>query len=268
MSPPRQPGVTACPIPGRDLRKVLDALHALGDACAGTEDLARRGIDCLPGLIGSDLTTLVVCDIESGHRVVKPSGLLSRSAIEVFDHYFHQHPLVRAHARNPHAVTARIADLLPPAEFHRQPLYNDYYRPLRIEHAMAMPIHVDRRFLVSFVFNRERTKFSDRERGLAEVLRPHVTNLYRYGVVLDRMAAASRAASGRGVGVPLTPREREVLDWVAAGKTNRDVAAILGASPRTVEKHLERIYEKLGVETRTAAVMRAACRGADRAGRS
>ena len=61
--------------------------------------------------------------------------------------------------------------------------------------------------------------------------------------------------------LPLTPRQREVLDWVAAGKTNRDVAAILGASPRTVEKHLERIYEKLGVETRTAAVMRAAGRG-------
>jgi DNA-binding CsgD family transcriptional regulator len=57
-------------------------------------------------------------------------------------------------------------------------------------------------------------------------------------------------------GVPLTAREREVLEWVAAGKTNRDIASILGASPRTIEKHLERIYEKLGVENRTAAVMR------------
>jgi DNA-binding CsgD family transcriptional regulator len=57
--------------------------------------------------------------------------------------------------------------------------------------------------------------------------------------------------------VTLTAREREVLHWVAGGKTNRDIAAILGASPRTVEKHLERIYEKLGVETRTAAAMRA-----------
>ena len=54
----------------------------------------------------------------------------------------------------------------------------------------------------------------------------------------------------------LTARQREVLGWVAAGKTNRDIAAILGARPRTIEKHLERIYEKLGVENRTAAVMR------------
>ena len=53
---------------------------------------------------------------------------------------------------------------------------------------------------------------------------------------------------------PLTQREMDVLQWVACGKTNRDVAEILGMSPRTVNKHLEHIYEKLGVETRTAAV--------------
>lgn len=55
----------------------------------------------------------------------------------------------------------------------------------------------------------------------------------------------------------LTAREREILDWLATGKTNRDIADIIGAKRRTVEKHLEHIYEKLGVETRTAAVMRA-----------
>ena len=53
---------------------------------------------------------------------------------------------------------------------------------------------------------------------------------------------------------PLTQREMDVLGWVACGKTNRDVGEILGTSPRTVNKHLEHIYEKLGVETRTAAV--------------
>ena len=51
----------------------------------------------------------------------------------------------------------------------------------------------------------------------------------------------------------LTLRESEVLYWVAKGKTNRDIGDILGSSPATVKKHLERIYEKLGVETRTAA---------------
>ncbi|MEH3086835.1 MAG: response regulator transcription factor [Xylophilus ampelinus] len=51
----------------------------------------------------------------------------------------------------------------------------------------------------------------------------------------------------------LTAREAEVLYWVAQGKTNRDIGDILGASPATAKKHLERIFAKLGVETRTAA---------------
>ena len=51
----------------------------------------------------------------------------------------------------------------------------------------------------------------------------------------------------------LTPREGEVLSWLAKGKTNRDIADILGMSPRTVNKHLEHIFDKLGVETRSAA---------------
>jgi DNA-binding response OmpR family regulator/DNA-binding CsgD family transcriptional regulator len=56
---------------------------------------------------------------------------------------------------------------------------------------------------------------------------------------------------------PLTPREAEVLLWLARGKSNRDIGAILAVSPRTIDKHLEQIYVKLGVENRAAAVARA-----------
>jgi DNA-binding NarL/FixJ family response regulator len=56
----------------------------------------------------------------------------------------------------------------------------------------------------------------------------------------------------------LTTREGEVLSWLSKGKTNRDIAQILGLSPRTVDKHLEQIYAKLGVENRTAAAAIAA----------
>lgn len=55
----------------------------------------------------------------------------------------------------------------------------------------------------------------------------------------------------------LTPRECEVLRCLATGKTDADIGDMLGISARTVQKHLEHIYVKLGVETRTAAVMRA-----------
>jgi DNA-binding NarL/FixJ family response regulator len=55
----------------------------------------------------------------------------------------------------------------------------------------------------------------------------------------------------------LTPRVAEVLLWVAQGKTNADIATILGISEWTVKKHVLEIFEKLGVETRTAAGLRA-----------
>jgi DNA-binding CsgD family transcriptional regulator len=241
------PGAIGTPLTDHDLRAALDTVYAIGARCDGVDAFARQGAELLPRLIPSELTTLVVCDLENGHRHVVPAGAVPRRVIEVFDRYFHAHPLVREHGRNPRAVTRRIDDLVSPRAFRDTPLYNDYYRPIRIEHAMALPIHVDRRFLVSFVLNRGGLPFADRERDLAELVRPHLATLYRLLAEADSPPPAS---------VALTRREREVLDWVAAGKTNRDIAAILGTSARTVEKHLEHVYEKLGVETRVAAVMR------------
>jgi DNA-binding NarL/FixJ family response regulator len=70
---------------------------------------------------------------------------------------------------------------------------------------------------------------------------------------LLRLRSSGDASPSRLAAASLTPRETEVLSWIAKGKTNRDVAEILGMSPRTVNKHLEHVYEKLGVETRAAA---------------
>ena len=58
----------------------------------------------------------------------------------------------------------------------------------------------------------------------------------------------------------LTDREREILEWVAVGKTNAEIAKILWVAPSTIRKHLENVYAKLGVHTRTAAVARASVR--------
>ncbi|WP_019906015.1 DNA-binding response regulator [Methylobacterium sp. 77] len=70
----------------------------------------------------------------------------------------------------------------------------------------------------------------------------------------------SRDASATGIerlrrNLPITAREADVLFWLSRGKASRDIGDILGLSPRTVTKHLESIYAKLGVENRTAASM-------------
>jgi len=236
-----------------DIEGALGALHAIGEGCVRTADFARRGVECLPRLVASELTTLSVCNLESGHRAVVSDvpGALSAREVALFDRYFHEHPLVREHGRNPRAMTKRIEDLMPRASFRESGLYNDYYRAIRIEHAMAVPIHVDERLLVSFVFNRRASGFADEERDALELIRPHLGNLYRLCAALGRAGWAPAQAW------QLTPREHDVLRWLSAGKTDRDIGAILAISPRTVHKHLQRIYEKLGVETRTAAVARA-----------
>ncbi|WP_304307731.1 response regulator [Pseudacidovorax intermedius] len=90
---------------------------------------------------------------------------------------------------------------------------------------------------------------------LAGTLRLSVRNLgsANLGETLLLLAQERGAPTDRLAEAALTPRETEVLSWLAKGKTNRDIAEILGMSPRTVNKHLEHIFEKLGVETRAAA---------------
>jgi len=71
--------------------------------------------------------------------------------------------------------------------------------------------------------------------------------------LLSQRTSDAQSPNSRLATASLTPRETEVLSWIAKGKTNRDVGEILNMSPRTVNKHLEHVFEKLGVETRAAA---------------
>ena len=71
--------------------------------------------------------------------------------------------------------------------------------------------------------------------------------------LLVRKRASAPEPSALAAAFGLTVREAEVLYWVACGKINRDVGEILGMSARTVDKHLQHVFEKLHVETRTAA---------------
>jgi CheY-like chemotaxis protein/DNA-binding CsgD family transcriptional regulator len=72
-------------------------------------------------------------------------------------------------------------------------------------------------------------------------------------LIVMRETSEDAIVEAMSLSFKLTAREAEVLYWVIKGKINRDIADILGASPATVKKHLERVYAKLGVETRTAA---------------
>ena len=95
--------------------------------------------------------------------------------------------------------------------------------------------------------------------GIAQLRRPHRLIFTLHEADEDEWLLVMRESSDQavidavGVAFGLTAREAEVLYWLTKGKTNRDIGDILGTSPATVKKQLEHVYQKLGVETRTAA---------------
>lgn len=81
--------------------------------------------------------------------------------------------------------------------------------------------------------------------------------LYRLREVADPEAVQLAQTLQLQQALALTAREAEVLLWISRGKANRDISEILSISPRTVNKHLEQVFEKLGVENRASAAARA-----------
>jgi DNA-binding NarL/FixJ family response regulator len=119
---------------------------------------------------------------------------------------------------------------------------------------------------VSIVLNRSARDFADDDVAALDFVRGPLAALFRQVVEIHRLRVALRARASvappaSALACMLTPREREVLDWVAAGKTDAEIASLTGAAVRTVQKHLQNVYVKLGVENRTAAAMRAVTDG-------
>jgi DNA-binding CsgD family transcriptional regulator len=247
--------------------QLLARVEARVGAQAGAVDsLARALVLALHGYVASELTTLSVCDLCTGHRQVVglPGVRLGADEIACFDRHFFEHPLVRYHGLEGGMLTRRISDLVSRRDFQRSALYGDYYQRIGLEYEIAVPLFRDQHTLVSVVLNRRGLDFSERERERLELLRPHFAFLYRLASAAANAPAGGAQLSSVPEPVPpdvgatgLTQREGEVMHWLACGKTDSDIAALMSISPRTVQKHLEHIYVKLGVETRTAAVMRA-----------
>jgi DNA-binding CsgD family transcriptional regulator len=257
-----------------DYAGALRLLERLEAESGDLKCFARASVAAVSEFVVAELATLSVCDLVTGHRQVigLPGLRLGPDDIACFDRHFFEHPLVQHHGLGGGRATHRMSDALSRRDFHRTALYAEYYRRIGLEYVVAVPLFMDGRTLVSIVLNRRGLDFSDRDCERLELLRPHLAFLYRQACVaavsLSVALAATKAVSLAPVQADplpadLTLREGEVMRWLSCGKTDAEIAALLAISPRTVQKHLEHIYVKLGVETRTAAVMRSLtmCRG-------
>ena len=220
----------------------------------------------LAGLIASDILTYNEIDMRR-HRaatVVEPLGAIGAPAVAILERLAHQHPLISHYAETRESRPLKISDFLTLSQFRKLDLHNELFRPLAVNYQMAVTIPSPPELVIGITFNRSRGDFSERERSLLTVIRPHLVHAYRNAAeratLLERAETAERALwSAPATSLAsLTSREHEVLVLVAKGKTNFQIADGLGLSSRTVQKHLEHIYEKLDVRTRTAAAMKLA----------
>jgi DNA-binding CsgD family transcriptional regulator len=139
-----------------------------------------------------------------------------------------------------------LADVFP-RRLRVEPDFNLNYAEDGVADEIRVSLDRDRRWTAELGVFRIRD-FGERERLILQLLEPHLAALYRAATLRRRLGAASDAVR------ILTRREREVMTHVSNGLTNAEIARVLVIEPSTVRKHLEHVFEKLGVGSRTAAV--------------
>ncbi|MFN2469438.1 MAG: response regulator transcription factor [Gaiellaceae bacterium] len=158
-----------------------------------------------------------------------------------------------------HALVASAVSRLAPAasseccELQTEPLHRRLRRAGEPAEALDEPEEGAAARLahenLAFGSSRPAWGLSAREHAVLDALRPIVALAYERVAVRTQLRLLLEAASFE----ELTERESEILGYVARGRKNSEIAAALVLSPRTVQKHLEHVFERLGVHTRTQA---------------
>ena len=246
---------TVARLSGSDYQGILEFVHAAGEV---------DGTDPFPEQVLARLRELVPCDTVSygdfdpdcdreGHvwrtgvgYSGEPRAPVTPAVCEAHSRLAYQYPY---RPWSPEATRAlRWSDLLSRREWHALDLYWEVCRALDGEYELELWLATPEGVAGGFAFDSFKRDFSERDKLVLDTLRPHLVQLW--------CNADARRRESRSLAA-LTPREREILRWVARGKSNREIAALLYLAPGTIRKHLENVYEKLGVTNRAGAVARA-----------
>jgi DNA-binding CsgD family transcriptional regulator len=239
---------------GSDYRAVLEFVR-LGHDVDGPEPFPRALLELLRTLIPSSTVAYREWDDRGRHdfSLATEDAATTLRVWSAYGAFRHQDPLPGGPgpgvdpARTRFATALKFSDLMPLRALHRLEFHAEICRPLGIDYVMKLFLPTPHGTGCTFVFDRGRRDFSERDRLVLNTLAPHLVQLRARA----RVREGGAAEHGK-----LTPREREVLGWVARGKTNAEVAAMLWIAPGTVRKHLDNVYAKLGVSNRAEAVAR------------
>jgi DNA-binding CsgD family transcriptional regulator len=244
-------------------------LELLGDVIGLLElDEFRAGLlRVLRAAVPADWISLndLASDPQSTVVLIEPS--FPPEAHELYARHAYENPLVARYQRTLDGRAYRFSDVGTPQQLHATALYQEFYAPIGLEHQIAFTLpHAPER-LLAIALSRRDHDFTEAERELLDRARPFLIQSYRNAIEYTRLQTELKLRK-RGSQLPLehprlavalaksgvTRREAEVLSFVATGLSDRQVAAVLGVSERTVQTHLRRCYIKLQVHTRTEAV--------------
>jgi DNA-binding CsgD family transcriptional regulator len=229
-------------------------LAALGDVAGATtsDDLADAVLAATHTVVGADSTA--VTQVGRPDALVRswPSGLLSTERLLAFEALNGDEPWPLAtHTRTGSGYPLRSSDFYSQRQYRRLAIYGELFRSLEVDYQAAFSVPVEGDLRLCVVVDRKGRDFSDTELDRLAALwrilsacRPHAV-----GRPWPPDAARRRLA-------PLTPRQADVLSLVAEGQSNDQVGRRLGISSRTVNKHLEHVYERIGACNRTEAARR------------
>lgn len=241
----QQVGVT-----GRDVERMLAIVHGYGP---------EPDDEPLPWELLLDVKELVPCDLLSASGqdtpnweffanqelpVVQLSPQQDAELAVIYQSHYWSSACSYPDRTGDLAYVHRDSDLVPDRMRRRTPMYREFDHPLGIEHELMVCLDAGgpQRTLRLLFARGPGSDFSERDVAVLALLRPHLQAAYD-----------ERRRRGR---LPLTGRQREILQFVAAGYANRQIARRLEVSEGTVRKHLENIFVRLEVTGRTAAVAR------------
>jgi len=175
------------------------------------------------------------------YSVVRPA--LPERLHDAWAEHGHENPLIQRYARTADTRPYRFSDVVSQGELHSLALFREFYAELGVEHQIAFVVKVSPPLFVGIALSRR--------------ARPYLIQIYRAALAHAALQARFRAQGPVGpqalqlVEHGLTAREAAVLSRVARGLSNADIAVELGVSERTIGKHLQHCYRKLGVASRS-----------------
>ncbi len=215
-------------------------------------------------LLGEEtVVTSTWLDADAGRAdvVVFPMCVSDTQRAAQLLHVADDHPTVQSYLRDFACRTSveprRVSDLVTHAELRRTKAYAEHLRPAGAEYQISILTgRVNATGMRGWVLNRSRSDFSDAERDLAVALQPMLW-LLESAVGDNRLHELTTQPQRTAEPSPMTLRELEVLRLVGNGLTAAAIGRLLRISDRTVRKHLENAYRKLGCSDRLLAVQRA-----------